>query len=149
MSYYDEQQIGTIEIVTLAEDIILPELPYEELTHDYLRHIGPYTLAFNVYKNMMGKFFLPIMTPLVDKGDIMDQGRGAPSTRGHRGASLRTSDYTSANYILLPIPKYILLNFRDKVPKGTKFIMASIGGSLDTDKMRIVGLYTVSVEEGE
>ena len=148
MSFYDEQQISTIEIITLAEDIILPELPSieEELSHDYLKFIGPYVLAFNVYKNMMGKFFLPIMTPLVDKGDASEQDKVSPSTRGHRGASLRTNDYISTNYISLPIPKYILLNFRDMVPKGTRFIMASIGGSLDTDKMRIVGLYTVPVE---
>jgi hypothetical protein len=39
------------------------------------------------------------------------------------------------------IPKYIVMNFTGTIPKGTKFLVAFIGGSSSVDNMSIVGLY--------
>lgn len=143
---YDEQELTSIERVQLAEDIELPELPEEPLTLAYLQENEEYKLAFNEYKDMMGKFFLPIMTPLVEKGEVNDESKAPPSTKGHKGSSLETTKYTSTNCIQLVIPKYILLNFKKVVPKGTEFVVASVNNSISIEDMRIVGIYSLVVE---
>lgn len=148
-NYFDQQVLSSVERVKLAEDIILPKLPVEPLTLEYLENMGEYKLAINEYQDTMGKFYLPIMTPLVDKAETNDKLTVAPSTRQHRGSNLRTQSYNTTNFISLVIPKYILLNFKDKVPKGTEFIIASIGSSLDIDDMRIIGIYSLITESAE
>lgn len=143
-NYYDDQKISSIERAKLAEDILLPELPKEPLTLEYLKNIGEYKLAINEYTDVVGKFFLTIMTPLIDKGEAVEAKKTAPSTRGHKGQGLPTNSYTSSNFISLTIPKYIVLNFKDVIPKGTEFIVASVGGSIELEDLRIVGLYTLT-----
>lgn len=108
MSFYDEQSIFT-ERVILAEDIILPE-------------------DMKDYKDTIGKFFFPIMTPMLK----MDEPR-----------ELIKNGYKSSNYISLYIPRYILLNFNTKISKGTEFIIASIDRSIKIDDFRIIGIYTI------
>lgn len=144
-NYYEEQQIGTIERAVLAEAVNLPAVTTEPLTLSFLEGGGEYKIATNEYKDITGKFFLNIMTPLVDKGSASKRGESAPSTRGHCGDSLTTTNYSSSNYISLVIPKYILLNFIGSIPKGTEFIVASIGGSVEIEDMRIIGIYSSNV----
>ena len=144
-NYFEEQEISTIERVVLAEDIILPEVTKHSVSIDWLNN-NNYISPFNVYKDTLGKFFLPIMTPMVDKNFTREVVKTSPNTRTHKGSSLKTSSYTSSNYISLYIPKYILLNFIDKVPKGTEFIVASIGGSVEIEDMRIVGIYSLPTQ---
>lgn len=132
-NYYEDQQISTPEIAVLAEDIVLPEIT------------GNSTNPFYLYKDILGKFFLPIMTPMLDKNNIKETQKSSPSTKGHKGNLLIVESCKSTNYISLYIPKYILLNFVNKVPKGTEFIIASIGGSIEIEDMRIIGIYSLPI----
>lgn len=125
-NYYDEQQFNTVEKVTLAEDIILPNVDQS---------------PFTVYKDIEAKFFINIMTPLLSKTELNNKVKSSPSNKGNKGEDLRISSYQSSNYIILTIPKYIVLNFTDIIPKGTEFLVASIGGDIDINKMRIIGIY--------
>lgn len=143
-NYYDQQSIITIERAQLAEDIPLPAINTQKLTQDFFESHSEYVLAQNVYTDTMGKFYLNIMTPLLDKAESKTETKAAPSTRGHKGSTLNTMSYTATNYVSLMIPKYILLNFTGSVPKGTEFIVASIGGSLDVEDMRIVGIFSLN-----
>lgn len=143
-NFYEKQSLSGLERVILAEEIILPELPEEPLTLAYLEEFGEYKLAFNEYTDMQGKFFMNIMTPLVEKGEVAEKFASSPRTIGHRGKELNTMDYVSANYITLTIPKYILLNFKKSVPKGTEFLVASIDGSLEVDDIKIIGIYSLA-----
>ena len=142
-NYYDKQSIITIERAQLAEDIPLPTTTTEKINLEFFESGKTCILAQNVYIDTMGKFYLNVMTPLLDKQESKMETKSAPSTRGHKGSSLNTRSYTSTNYVNLVVPKYILLNFTGRVPKGTEFIVASIGGSLDVEDMRIIGIYSL------
>lgn len=153
-NYYDKQEIISIERAQLAEDIPLPAISTQKLTLNFLENHDEYILAQNVYTDMIGRFYLNIMTPLLDKSESKTENKTAPSTRGHKGSKLNTTNYVSTNYVSLVVPKYILLNFTGKVPKGTEFIVASVGGSLDVEDMRIIGIYSLdtsstNTESGE
>ena len=142
-NYYDKQSIITIERAQLAEDIPLPTITTEKINLEFFFFFKTCILAQNVYIDTIGKFYLNVMTPLLDKQESKMETKSAPSTRGHKGSSLNTRSYTSTNYVNLVVPKYILLNFTGRVPKGTEFIVASIGGSLDVEDMRIIGIYSL------
>ena len=142
-NYYDKQSIITIERAQLAEDIPLPTITTEKINLEFFESGKTCILAQNVYIDTMGKFYLNVMTPLLNKQESKMETKSAPSTRGHKGSSLNTRSYTSTNYVNLVVPKYILLNFTGRVPKGTEFIVASIGGSLDVEDMRIIGIYSL------
>lgn len=138
MSNYEA--MSSIEKVELAETIELPKIA--KLSYSLLESGGTWESAFDKYKDTKAKFFINIMTPLADSsGDATDTSNTSPSTRNQKGKTkLNTSSYGSSNYIELTIPKYILLNFTDSVPKGTKFLVGSINGSYDTDDMHIIGV---------
>ena len=142
-NYYDKQSIITIERAQLAEDIPLPAITTEKINLEFFESGKTCILAQNAYIDTIGKFYLNVMTPLLDKQESKMETKSAPSTRGHKGSSLNTRSYTSTNYVNLVVPKYILLNFTGRVPKGTEFIVASIGGSLDVEDMRIIGIYSL------
>lgn len=142
-NYYDKQSIITIERAQLAEDIPLPAITTEKINLEFFESGKTCILAQNAYIDTIGKFYLNVMTPLLDKQESKMETKSAPSTRGHKGSSLNTRSYTSTNYVNLVVPKYILLNFTERVPKGTEFIVASIGGSLDVEDMRIIGIYSL------
>lgn len=141
-NFYEEGKISSIERVVLAEDIRLPEISKYPLTLKNLEDKGEYKLAFNEYTDVKGKFYLNIMTPLIDKGSVGEKNNSSPSTKGHKG-NLATNKYKSSNYITLIIPKYIVLNFTGVIPKGTEFLIGSVGSSIDLSKIRIIGLYTI------
>ena len=148
-NFFEKQLLSGLERVVLAEDILLPELPEEPLSLKYLEKFGEYKLAFNEYKDMQGKFFMNIMTPMVQKGEIEEKFSSSPRTVGHKGNGLSTMDYISTNFITLTIPKYILLNFTGMVPKGTEFLIASIDGSLEVEDIKIIGVYSLASFEPE
>lgn len=139
-NYYEDRTIVT-ERVTLAEDIILPKISKEPLTLSFFETNNEYKLAANEYTDMKGKFYLKIMTPLLSKDSATNTRGVSPILKGQN--KLNTSNYTSANYITLVIPKYILLNFVDKVPAGTEFIISTIDGSTDIEDLKIIGIYSI------
>ena len=54
--------------------------------------------------------------------------------------NLRVSSYEKSNYVEINIPKYILLNFLDKIPEGTRFLIIFVGGSIEIADIRIIGV---------
>lgn len=147
-NFFENQELPYLEIVTLAEDIILPEISTEPLTLEYLQKNNEYKFAYNEYSDIDGKFFFDIYTPMVDKEKVYSKSLPAPSTKGFNG-NLHPSSYIDTNYIVLTIPKYIVLNFKDKIPKGTKFLLASVGASTDFEYLRIVGIYSINEENNK
>lgn len=146
--FYDDQSINTIERVKLAQDVKLPKVTTEPLTLKFLENGGKYVSPFNAYSDIKAKFFMPIMSPLMSGENASNDKKASPSVKNQKGSSkLQVNSYNSSNYIELVIPKYILMNFVDIVPKGTEFIVGSINGSLSIGKMKIIGIYSTSGEE--
>lgn len=133
-----------IEIAELQEEIILPELPKEKLSLKVLKEYDKegknYDMPFDTYEDMIGNFYIPILFPLVENGESTEIEYEAPPIQVLNG-TVQGSNYVERNFISLMIPKYIIMQFRDKIPKGTKFLVAFIGGSNSIDNISIIGLY--------
>ena len=123
MSNFYEEKIIVTERVKLAEDIILPE-------------------SIDDYKNIKAKFHIFIYTPLLDQSNIKSQTKSAPSLSKFNNNNLKPSSYDEVNYITLTIPRYILFQFKEKIPKGTEFIITNIGEFM-IEHFRIIGVYTL------
>jgi hypothetical protein len=126
MSNFFEQKRLITERVKLAEDITLPE-------------------SIDDYENIKAKFYINIFTPLVDKSETRTEYRSAPSTKIYNNNKLNPSDYQQSNYITLTIPRYILFQFKNNIPKNTEFIITCIG-EFKIDHFRIIGVYTLDSE---
>ena len=101
----------TIEIGFLQEAIKLPPLPEEPLTLAILER-GPYNLMQNCYKDEIGKFYIPSLFPLVDKGDGPEEFiYSAPRINQSNGTLKPIKKYSEINYVELTIPKYIVYQF--------------------------------------
>jgi hypothetical protein len=127
---YEQSIFSTIERAILAEDV-----------------------KFTKIKNLIGKFYIKVMTPTVDTTNV----------------TLRSAkNITNKNYITLVIPAYMLLPFMKPtietitymksekasakktimsfktttftIPKGTKFLVEALGGEVEADKFHIIGL---------
>ena len=114
-----------------------------------------YQLAYNEIKNIDAKFYIPVlMTNFSNTGTEVKVANRAPKITGFVG-NIKSLPYESSNCIILTIPKYIVLQFLDLknekigvqdpiIPKGTEFLVACVGGNMDLDHMRIIGLYTLT-----
>lgn len=122
---FEDKSIIT-ERVKLVEDIKLPE-------------------SVSEYKNISAKFYFNIFTPLVDKSKVNSQFKSAPNINKYSNNSLSTSDYQQSNYITLIIPKYMLYQFDNIIPKDTEFIITCIG-EFKIEHFRIIGIYTLEEE---
>lgn len=136
------------EEATLLEDILLPELPPFPTMQEIHDGNVYYPRTVELYKDTLGKFSIPIINPLGDNtGAPTDSSGGSSNTRNIvNNSNLQVSTYKESNYITLNIPKYILLNFLNKVPKGTKFIVAFIGGSTSIGDIRVIGVSEYDAE---
>lgn len=145
-SYVDDI---SIELAILQQDIELPELPTEPLTLDTLKKYQEegkeYKLMENEYQNMIGNFYVPILFPLVENGESTELVFDAPKTNNILNDSLASSTYVERNYISLLIPKYIVMQFKEKIPKGTVFLVGLVGGGTDIEDINIIGLYGSSI----
>lgn len=134
--FYEEQIMKYSEVAILMEDIILPKLP--SISDIIDRKINKFR-AEQLYTDQIGKFCIPILFPLEE--EPKDVSVPAPKLTTVKGSSqLATETYMTSNYIEINIPKYILLNFLDIIPKGTKFIVTFIGGSYEIDDIRVIGV---------
>ena len=116
-----------------------------------------YKLAYNELKNIKAKFYIPVLMTTVAKSDTeVKTANRAPLTTGFKG-KIRSLPYDSSNCATLTIPKYIILQFLDLkteteglkdpyIPKGTEFLIACVGGHMELENMRIIGLYTLTYD---
>lgn len=160
INYYDRmssprqnEYLSGFERAILVEEVKLPDLQEDKdqpLTADYLAHHDEYKLAFNQYKDIRANFNIPILSPLMDNREKTTlKNNNSPSVRSHTGVKLNTNSYQSSNYVTLVIPKYLLYNFKEKIPKGTEFIIVNVGGSSNVSDMRIIGIYSTFEEKEE
>lgn len=117
-----------------------------------------YKLAYNELKNIDALFYIPKLMPTIEESDVdVSIKRSSPSKKGFKGDNINSSSYIYSNSVSLTIPKYILLQFIDNkteteglkdpyIPKGTEFLICCIGGIMDIEKMRIIGLYTLDYD---
>lgn len=141
-------EISHIEIAELQQDVKLPKLPDKdkdpltlETLERYARQGKKYKLAEQYYENMIGNFYIPILFPLVENGESTELEFDAPSTSNILNKSLKAKPYVERNFLALAIPKYLVMCFKDKIPKGTKFLAAFIGGNTSMENISIIGLY--------
>jgi len=153
-----------IEIAILTHDIDLTqfdksdkELEQPEYNEDYtdmskdLKDLTPPFLPrqqevnsnpIDTYKNMVGYFYIPVLMPLIEKGEPTELEFSAPDNSNIMNGNLKGKSYKKLNYISLVIPKYILLNFKDKVPEGTKFLCCMINGDVEVQNIHIIGIHS-------
>jgi hypothetical protein len=124
-NFFEDKRIIT-ERVKLAEEINLPE-------------------SIDDYENIKAKFYINILTPMLDKSMTKSETKSAPSLSIYNNNNLTPSDYEQSNYITLTIPRYILMQFKNKVPIDTEFIITCIG-EFKVQHFRIIGLYTLDSE---
>lgn len=146
--------IQGVEIAILAEDIELPEVDTEPISYGLLydrwhsekakvRHYRSKELE---YKSMIGKFYIPILTPSINKDDIVYEDKSAPKVKS-KSVKLTTETYKNSNIILLEIPKYLVCEFTGKIPAGTQFLFVSLSSRIMENKFRIIGLYSSTYTE--
>lgn len=124
-NFYENKKV-IAERVKLAEDILLPE-------------------SYDDYKNISAKFYFYIYTPKLDLSKINETSKPAPNVSKFNNNNLRPDTYNEVNYITLTIPRYILFQFKNKVPAGTEFIITNIG-HFRIENFRIIGIYTLEDE---
>lgn len=145
----DYSGVLSIETAILVESIELPEitdpeefpLNYETLFNWHEEDPSKeYILPYNVYTDVVGAFYIPIMFPLVESGEPTELEFDAMSNSNIINGTLEGVNYISKNYITLNIPKYIVMNFYKIIPAGTKFLIGFVGGSGEVSNMSIIGL---------
>lgn len=141
--FYTESDLKYLEKAVLLEDIILPELPKFPTMEEI--HAGKvyYPRTEELYNDVVGKFSIPITTPLNENySDPVDKKQtNKPIKNMSASSGMKSSQYESSNYIELTIPKFVALNFINKIPKGTEFIAGFIGGGTDLSDIKIIGVY--------
>ena len=147
----------SIEIAELQRTIFLPLLPMERLTYSVLAAYEdeglPYWFKDEVYTSVLGNFYMPLLFPMVENPEeSTDMEHDAPDS-GHviqddkKRSPYKTEAYTTRTYVELIIPKYIVMNFTDTIPKGTRFVVGYIGGSNSIESMKILSVAQLNTEE--
>lgn len=150
-SFYDKVSYSytdalSIELAELQRTIYLPLLPMERLSHSvlaaYEEEKVPYWSKDEVYTSVLGNFYVPMLFPMVENPEeSTDMIHPAPeNSMLLQDGGYETSEYTTRTYIELVIPKYIVMNFNDTIPKGTMFVVGFVGGSNTIDSMRIMSV---------
>lgn len=135
-NFYEDLDMRYIEVGILLEDIELPKLP---TVQDILEGKVTTFRAEELYTDTIGKFCIPILFPLEETAK--DKEVIHPVVRNiTNDCNLIVSPYQTSNYIELNIPKYILLNFLDIIPAGTRFLLCFIGGDIEIEDIRVIGV---------
>lgn len=151
-NFYENLDLRFTEVAILMEDIELPKLPtVEELSKLISNAIAQSTAEVRkkvnlpefrvekLYTDVIGKFCIPVLFPL--ESSPKDTPMPSPTVRNIQSdCNLRVSSYEKSNYVEINIPKYILLNFLDKIPAGTRFLIIFVGGSIEIADIRIIGV---------
>lgn len=145
-SSYSYSDALSIELVELQRTIYLPLLPMERLTYSvlvaYEEEGVPYWFKDEVYTSVMGNFYAPMMFPMVENPEeSIDMIHSAPENAMLKTeGAYETVEYTTSTYVQLVIPKYIVMNFTDTIPKGTVFVVGAVGGSNTLDQLKILSV---------
>lgn len=124
----------SIEIAILLEEIVLP----------------------TPWISMIGKFYIPILFPLVNGNKVMETLCPAPTTSHIICQGFKTKKYKKKNFVRLTIPEYMFstISVYDSdrkvyyIPSHTRFIVSFVGGSSSVGDMNIIGLVGKSLRVG-
>ena len=148
-NFYGAKQLGNVEIATLVQDIPLPK--YDKKLNVKVPKGGGITIKFTpittAYRSVKADFYIPIEIPNLSKSQKMSTKQAAPSGRLGGGNSFNTSGYMTGNTLRLEIPKYLVMMFDNKIPKGTKFLIASLAEEADAANIRVISLYTDALSQ--
>ena len=138
-NFYEELDLRYTEVGILLEDILLPPLP--KISEVLSGSVEKFR-AEELYMDMIGKFCIPILFPFDEENmEPKDKDEVAPTVRNIiNDCNLEVKEYKTSNFIEINIPKYILLNFVDKIPKKTKFLLTFVGGGIQIDDIRVIGV---------
>ncbi len=149
------------ELVGSGDNINLVERDLDDVYYDNYTSSEAdkeYKLAYNEIKNIDAKFFIPVLMPTINNtGSEIKVNNRAPRTTGFVNP-INSLSYESSNCVVLTIPKYIIFQFLDLknetkgikdpiIPKGTEFLVASVGADICLDQFRIIGLYTLTYDK--
>ncbi len=141
--FYQNQDLKYTEKAVLLEDIILPELPKFPTMSEIHSGNVYYPRTEELYTDMIGKFSIPITTPLNDNyGTPTNKEKTNKPVKNLSNTNLKSSNFKESNFLELAIPKYIVLNFLNRIPKGTEFVVCFVGGGDSLEDIKIIGVYT-------
>lgn len=123
MSFYEDNEIETIEKAILAED-----------------------LNVNITDNtVIGKFYVPVLTPELDTSEIKEIRKAGYETSNY--ISLPIPRYLLIHFAPFELVKLdnidkpvITLNDEFVISKGTEFFIEFLGGEIEIDKINIIGI---------
>ena len=144
-NFYKAKQLGNVEVATLVNDVPLPK--YDKSLKVTVHKDSEVTINFTpittAYKSMIAEFYIAIEIPNLPQDGKIEKDQAAPRVQ-HGGNQLNTTAYRTGNTIKLEIPKYLVMMFDNKIPKGTKFLIVSLADKIDTNNIRIISLYNGS-----
>lgn len=157
----EDVQLPSISLEPLTNELLKEH--HSNITDEegkIIKYADPYFMPYQVCTNVIGNFFIPMMFPLVENGKSEEKEVEPPKTGGVTGEGVNAEKYITRNFISLIIPKYIAMNFykypdytnfpntgdyysgeyKQMIPKGTKFLCTFIGGSTNINNISIIGL---------
>ena len=130
--WYEESPFS---VTTLEKAILLEDVNFDMSDED----------------DIIGKFNIPIITPTMKAGVAVENNRDIPRVKVQSNTTLDTGDYITTNYIMLIIPKFLLIDFitsriisnnvlveKGRIPEGTEFIVGFLGQEID--HVRLIGI---------
>lgn len=147
IKFYNNKQLGNVEVAVLAKDISLPSYD-KTLTAGMIQKMiekgsGTFTPITTAYTSIKADFYINIEIPNLNKDEKVDEVKAAPKIL-QGGNRLNTTNYRTTNTIRLEIPKYLVMMFDNKIPKGTKFLVVSLADKADAQNIRIISIYNNS-----
>ena len=160
-----------VELPSITLEPLTSELLAKHHSNTYdsagrvIKFADPYFMPYQVCTNVIGNFYITMMFPLVNNGDSTVIDYNAPNSSFVVNDSLKGDEYAEQNFVSLIIPKYLAMNFyrypdysnftedglyysgeyKQYIPKGTKFIAGFIGGSDTVSNVSIIGIYGESL----
>jgi hypothetical protein len=142
--YYEQSSFGTLEIVTLAEDLkfstfediegkfyfkmITPKVDTSKTSKpkDSLSRNGQYNTSNFVKLNIPSNVLMGAIKPkMINCGIDPDTGCLKPGLRGYKLLYTKDLDSKTGKYV---------------IKKGTSFLVEMVGGDMDIDSARIISI---------
>ena len=151
---YNYSEALSFEIAELQRTIYLPLLPMEKLSIKVLQayeNLGrSYWTKDDVYTSVIGNFYIPMLFPMVENtAESIELIHKNPNTRNisSNNSAFGTERYITKSFVELVIPRHIVMQFSNIIPRGTKFCIGFIGGNTNTNSIKILSVAQTVVTE--
>ena len=141
----------SIEIAELQRTIYLPLLPMEKLSIKVLQAYETLKRSYwtkdDVYTSVLGNFYIPMLFPMVENAEESTELiHKEPKNRNVKASDIGygTEKYVTRTFVELNIPKHIVLQFDNKIPKGTTFCIGFVGGSTSLSNIKVLSVDKVA-----